>query len=170
MLGTCGTHRDSGGTLLIDHFPPGIKRSRMSGATLVHTSEISIIAGTLSLMKTSPPPTFRHTGISAHLRAFNSRTFNSFLAPFLQAERVNVNLSHGAQFLPCVTQHSALCFHAIGIGKRDAMTNRRRSGAQRGALEDKLRPEVFLDAPCIFPSALFHLADGRPPPKLTVGR
>jgi hypothetical protein len=43
-------------------------------------------------------------------------------------------------------------FQVVGIGKSSATIIGRRSGAQRGALEDKLRPEVFLDAPCIFPS------------------
>ena len=45
----------------------------------------------------------------------------------------------------------ALCFQVVEIGKSGATIIGRRSGAQRGALEDKLRPEVFLDAPCIFP-------------------
>jgi len=44
-----------------------------------------------------------------------------------------------------------LCFQVVEIGKSGATIIGRRSGAQRGALEDKLRPEVFLDAPCIFP-------------------
>jgi hypothetical protein len=42
------------------------------------------------------------------------------------------------------------CFQAIGFGKPGATIIGRRSGAQRGALEDKLRPEVFLDAPLHF--------------------
>ncbi len=40
-------------------------------------------------------------------------------------------------------------FQGLEIGKSSATLIGRRSGAQRGALEDKLRPEVFLDAPCI---------------------
>ena len=47
--------------------------------------------------------------------------------------------------------HAFLCFCVVEIGKSGATIIGRRSGAQRGALEDKLRPEVFLDAPCIFP-------------------
>src|SRR5215470_17116435 len=43
-------------------------------------------------------------------------------------------------------------FHEFEIGTQDAIGKPRRSGAQRGVLENKLRPEVFLDAPCIFPS------------------
>jgi hypothetical protein len=57
-------------------------------------------------------------------------------------------------------------FQGVEIGKSSATLIARRSGAQRGALEDKLRPEVFLDAPCIFPSARFHLADKSPPQAL----
>jgi hypothetical protein len=59
---------------------------------------------------------------------------------------------------------TSLLFQSLGIGKSDATIIGRRSGAQRGALEDKLRPEVFLDAPCIFPSSEFHLADTQPSP------
>jgi hypothetical protein len=59
---------------------------------------------------------------------------------------------------------TSLVFQSLGIGKSDATITGRRSGAQRGALEDKLRPEVFLDAPCIFPSSKFHLADTQPSP------
>jgi len=51
-----------------------------------------------------------------------------------------------------ITDARALYFQVVEIGKSDATIIGRRSGAQRGALEDKLRPEVFLDAPCIFPS------------------
>ena len=43
-----------------------------------------------------------------------------------------------------------LYFQLVEIGQTGATIIGRRSGAQRGALEDKLRPEVFLDAPCIF--------------------
>jgi hypothetical protein len=45
-----------------------------------------------------------------------------------------------------------LVFQGLEVGESSATLIGRRSGAQRGALEDKLRPEVFLDAPCIFPS------------------
>jgi len=79
------------------------------------------------------------------------------------AAKANVNLSRHWQFLLCATRLPVVCFQAVGIGKSGATTIGRRSGAQRGALEDKLRPEVFLDAPCIFPSTRFHLADGSPP-------
>jgi hypothetical protein len=54
-----------------------------------------------------------------------------------------------------------LYFQAIGIGKSGATIIGRRSGAQRGALEDKLRPEVFLDAPCI---SFNSISPGRPKP------
>jgi hypothetical protein len=56
-----------------------------------------------------------------------------------------------------------LYFQPIGIGKSDATIVSRRSGAQRGALEDKLRPEVFLDAPCIFFNSDFYPAEHSPP-------
>jgi hypothetical protein len=49
-----------------------------------------------------------------------------------------------------MTDARALYFQVVEIGKSGATIIGRRSGAQRGALEDKLRPEVFLDAPCIF--------------------
>jgi hypothetical protein len=51
-----------------------------------------------------------------------------------------------------ITDARSLYFQVVEIGKSGATIIGRRSGAQRGALEDKLRPEVFLDAPCIFPS------------------
>jgi hypothetical protein len=92
-----------------------------------------------------------------------SRDFNSLLASLLLSRSVNVNLSHRWQFLPCANYPQSLYFQAVGIGKSDATIIGRRSGAQWGALEDKLRPEVFLDAPCIFPSTRFYLADGSPP-------
>jgi len=66
-----------------------------------------------------------------------------------------VNLSRHWQFLPGATDPRALYFQPLGIGKVGAKEKYRRSGAQRGVLEDKLRPEVFLDAPCIFPSTRF---------------
>ena len=50
-----------------------------------------------------------------------------------------------------ITGARSLYFQVVEIGKSGATIIGRRSGAQRGALEDKLRPEVFLDAPCIFP-------------------
>jgi hypothetical protein len=58
-----------------------------------------------------------------------------------------------------ITKISSLCFQQLKSGTGDALTENRRSGAQRGAPEKKLRPEVFLSAPCIFrlrhsPSAL----------------
>jgi hypothetical protein len=49
-----------------------------------------------------------------------------------------------------ITGARTLCFQVVEIGRTGATIIGRRSGAQRGALEDKLRPEVFLDAPCIF--------------------
>jgi len=52
-----------------------------------------------------------------------------------------------------ITDARSLYFQVVEIGKSGATIIGRRSGAQRGALEDKLRPEVFLDAPCIFPLA-----------------
>jgi hypothetical protein len=49
-----------------------------------------------------------------------------------------------------ITKISPLCFQQFKSGTGDALTENRRSGAQRGAPEKKLRPEVFLSAPCIF--------------------
>jgi hypothetical protein len=43
-----------------------------------------------------------------------------------------------------------LYFQILRIGRQDAIGQGRRSGAQRGALENKLRPEVFLSAPLLF--------------------
>jgi hypothetical protein len=59
---------------------------------------------------------------------------------------------------------SGLVFQPFRIGKSGATISFRRSGAQRGAHEDKLRPEVFLDAPCIFPSTHSALSSGRRQP------
>jgi len=75
----------------------------------------------------------------------------------------NVNLSHYWQFLPCASGPHNMYFQPVGIGKVNATGQCRRSGAQRGVLEDKLRPEVFLDAPCISLHPRFQLADGSPP-------
>jgi len=49
-----------------------------------------------------------------------------------------------------ITKISLLCFQQFKSGTGDALRTNRRSGAQRGAPEKKLRPEVFLSAPCIF--------------------
>ena len=92
-----------------------------------------------------------------------SHDFNMLVAPPMLPRARNVNLSHHWQFLLGADQAPSLYFQSLGIGKLDATIVARRSGAQRGALEDKLRPEVFLDAPCIFPLIRFHLADGSPP-------
>jgi hypothetical protein len=78
--------------------------------------------------------------------------FNKLLASFLHVGSVNVNLSRRRQFLLTPAPSPGLRFQVVGNGRPGATNNCRRSGAQRGALEDKLRPEVFLDAPCIFPS------------------
>ena len=60
-----------------------------------------------------------------------------------------VNLSRGLA-IPTVWEIlSAVYFQELAIGTADAKTKARRSGAQRGALENKLRPEVFLSAPLL---------------------
>ena len=46
---------------------------------------------------------------------------------------------------------SRTCFQWFMSGTGVAIAKSRRSGAQRGALENKLRPEVFLSAPLLFP-------------------
>jgi hypothetical protein len=62
-----------------------------------------------------------------------------------------------------ITKISLLCFQQFKSGTGDALRTNRRSGAQRGAPENKLRPEVFLGAPCNLSKALpslrtaFHL-------------
>ena len=65
-----------------------------------------------------------------------------------------------------ITGGRALCFQVVEIGKSGATIIGRRSGAQRGALEDKLRPEVFLDAPCIFPLTPNLPGRQKPSPRL----
>jgi hypothetical protein len=82
---------------------------------------------------------------------FLSHTFHELLAPPVPALRQRKSFSPLA--IPTrITDARALYFQVVEIGKSGATIIGRRSGAQRGALEDKLRPEVFLDAPCIFPS------------------
>ena len=121
-------------------------------------SGVSIIAETLPWLKVA-----RTTDSGPRPKYFLSRDFNNLLAALVLPPGASVNLSQHWQFLPCACPSASLHFQAFGIGKSDATIIARRSGAQRGALEDKLRPEVFLDAPCIFPSPRFHLADCSPP-------
>jgi hypothetical protein len=83
---------------------------------------------------------------------FLSHTFHELLAPLVPRERQRKSFSLLA--IPTrITAARPLYFQVVEIGKSGATIIGRRSGAQRGALEDKLRPEVFLDAPCIFPLA-----------------
>ncbi len=69
---------------------------------------------------------------------------------FVPTVQMHVKLSpHGAiptRLLMIRSQH----FQQLESGNGDALGKNRRSGAQRGAPEKKLRPEVFLSAPCIF--------------------
>jgi hypothetical protein len=97
----------------------------------------------------------RRSAYSKHLISsptyFLSHTFHELLAPPVPALRQRKSFSPLA--IPTrITDARALYFQVVEIGKSGATIIGRRSGAQRGALEDKLRPEVFLDAPCIFPS------------------
>jgi hypothetical protein len=97
----------------------------------------------------------RRSAYSKHLipspTYFLSHTFHKLLASPVPALRQRKSFSPLA--IPTrITDARALYFQVVGIGKSGATIIGRRSGAQRGALEDKLRPEVFLDAPCIFPS------------------
>ncbi len=104
----------------------------------------------------TPPrfPAYRNC-ITVGSKHFLFQDFNNFLAPFMHTASAHVNLSHHRQFLLCTAPPLTLYFQALAIGKSGATGTCRRSGAQRGALEDKLRPEVFLDAPCIFSSLGF---------------
>jgi hypothetical protein len=100
---------------------------------------------------------------------FLSRISTVFWHRSCQREIQNVNLSHHRKFLPGARRAPPLYFQKLEIGKADATRQDRRSGAQRGALEDKLRPEVFLDAPLHFP--FFSVLPGRrqPSPSSSVG-
>ena len=123
------------------------------GRDTVQPAEISIIAETLLLMNTAGPPTFRHPGGSLQLKVSFSRLQHRHCTGWCLFRGRSKSFSR-RQFLLCPIPSTALYFQAVGIGKPSATRIGRRSGAQRGALEDKLRPEVFLDAPCIFPSTI----------------
>ena len=107
-------------------------------------------------MNTAWPPIFRHTGITlAGRKHFIFTTFNRSLLRY-RAVAEPRRKSFSLQAIPTLSDAiTGPYFQAVGIGKPGATNIGRRSGAQRGALEDKLRPEVFLDAPCIFPSLGF---------------
>ncbi len=62
----------------------------------------------------------------------------------------NVNLSTELAIPTQAGTLITMCFVEFKNGTADAPTHARRSGAQRGALENKLRPEVFLGAPLLF--------------------
>ena len=69
---------------------------------------------------------------------------------FVPKGRLNVKLSPYAAIPTRLPRLWVQQFQQLGIGNEDALDIDRRSGAQRGAPEKKLRPEVFLSAPCIF--------------------
>ena len=121
------------------------------GRDTLPPTEILIIAETLPRMKESEWLALGRTVITLiGPKYFLFHDFNKLVAPVMPTAWANVNLSHPWQFLLCAIDPRALYFQAVGIGKSDATIIGRRSGAQRGALEDKLRPEVFLDAPLHF--------------------
>ena len=116
----------------------------------------------LAQFKLSHYPNFSYTVITlVGPKYFLSPDFNSFWHDPCLCRHERKSFSP----LAIPTQsHAAtsLVFQSLGIGKPGATMIGRRSGAQRGALEDKLRPEVFLDAPCIFPS--IRVSPGRRQP------
>jgi hypothetical protein len=71
-------------------------------------------------------------------------------AGFVPKDRLKVNLSAYGAIPTRLPKIGALHFQPLENGNEDALHLNRRSGAQRGAPEKKLRPEVFLSAPCIF--------------------
>jgi hypothetical protein len=96
------------------------------GQTIRHT--VNTLCPALSIFFLALSMNFRHHSC---LRARQRKSFSPLAIPTRIADA------------------RALYFQVVEIGKSGATIIGRRSGAQRGALEDKLRPEVFLDAPCI---------------------
>ncbi len=132
------------------------------GRTKNKSAEISIISETLASMKA---------------RSLRDRHTVNTLRPALNISFLTLCMSLWHRSCLCEFQRKSFSplaiptlsrgtgssyFQGLEIGKSSATLIDRRSGAQRGALEDKLRPEVFLDAPCIFPSA--RLSPGRQEP------
>ena len=82
------------------------------------------------------------------------RNFNSNWARRVPRTVAKVNLSRHLAIPTRRETNPGLCFQRVEIGIADATEAGRRSGAQRGALENKLRPEVFLSAPLHFLQAV----------------